>query len=432
MQPWQQTTLNIGLLILLGSGIGVWLGYGLVGFATGALLAHIWLIVQLWQFERWLERKDKTPPRNIGPWGILYQHFAELYKRSRKRKRKLHSVRSQFRQALSALPDAVVIINESDQTEWFNRAAIQLLGLEPNHDFGLPVTQLVRHPRFIEFCEHFADTVIFPSPVRSNTLLQARSVPYGKNQRLLIIADISETQRLDQIRRDFVANASHELRTPLTVMVGYLESLLDDDLPQWASALTAMQQQSDRMMHIIQDLLLLSQLENNSDMPPVKPVNIKALLDNIINEANELGASKHQCIEHRISTEQNLTGVETELRSAFSNLIFNAVHHTRENTLIEVEWYEDETGLHLRVADNGEGIAAQHIPRLTERFYRVDRSRKRCSNTSHGTGLGLAIVKHVLQRHHAVLRINSEVGVGSEFYCDFPKPAPKSITPNPV
>ena len=420
---WLSTFLRICCLLALTSGIGLWLGHPLLGFALGAALALAWQILQLWQLQRWLSRKAKQPPpRSSGAWGGIYWRLAQVYQRSRKRKRKLNRVFVQLQQAMSAMPDAVVIINAEGQIVWFNPAAEQLLGLTRPQDIDVPITQLLRHPRFIEFCSGFAeDTVVhFPSPVNADITLELRGIPYGKKQRLLLAADVSESQRLEQMRRDFVANASHELRTPLTVIVGYLESLLDDDLPaEWRQALGTMQQQSDRMMHIIEDLLLLSRLESDAERPADKPVHIAAMLEGIIHDARTLSADKQHRIEHHIDTEKGLIGAAAELRSAFSNLLFNAVSHTPAGTQISVRWYEDGQGLHLEVADSGDGIPPQHLPRLSERFYRVDRSRKR-SQQSQGTGLGLAIVKHVLQRHGGVLRIHSQVGVGSRFYCDFP------------
>ena len=391
-------------------------------------MALTWQIFQLWQLERWLSHKARRPPPfGSGAWGDIYWRLAQVYQRSRKRKHKLQRVLAQLQQAMSAMPDAVVIVNAEDQIVWFNPASEQLLGLTRSQDIDAPITKLVRHPEFIEFCNGVAENglaenavVYFPSPVNPDITLELRGVPYGKKQRLLLATDVSESKRLEQMRRDFVANASHELRTPLTVIVGYLESLLDDDFPaEWRQALTTMQQQSDRMMHIIEDLLLLSRLESDTEPCAGTPVDIVAMLKAIIADAHSLSGDKQHRIDLSISTEHGLTGVQSELRSAFSNLIFNAISHTPAGTQIHVRWHEDKEGLHLEVADSGEGIPAQHLPRLTERFYRVDRSRKR-SSQSQGTGLGLAIVKHVLQRHGGTLRITSQVGVGSQFFCDFP------------
>jgi two-component system phosphate regulon sensor histidine kinase PhoR len=262
--------------------------------------------------------------------------------------------------------------------------------------------------------------VEFPSPVDDHQLLSARIVPYGKKQRLLLATDISRVRRLEQMRRDFVANVSHELRTPLTVITGYLETLLDSDdaaLDCWRQPLRGMQQQSSRMLHIIEDLLMLTRLESPKERSPRRPVAVPELLADIAEDALALSGEQGHRIEMSVDPQLWLLGCEKELRSAFSNLVFNAVRYTPAEGQIEIRWFADDSGLHLAVKDNGEGIAPQHLPRLTERFYRVNRDRSRGSG---GTGLGLSIVKHVVNHHGGQLRIASELGVGSLFTCDFP------------
>ncbi|HOW63165.1 MAG TPA: phosphate regulon sensor histidine kinase PhoR, partial [Candidatus Contendobacter sp.] len=254
-------------------------------------------------------------------------------------------------------------------------------------------------------------------------LLGARIVPYGKKQRLLLATDISQLRRLEQMRRDFVANVSHELRTPLTVISGYLETLLDSENPAleaWRQPLHRMQEQSRRMLHIIEDLLLLARLEARKEPLPRKPVNVPALLADIADDALALSGDQNHQIEVSADPDLWILGCEKDLRSAFANLAFNAVRYTPAGGRIALRWFADASGAHLTVEDNGEGIAPQHIPRLTERFYRINRDRSRGSG---GTGLGLSIVKHVLNHHGGQLRIASELGVGSVFTCDFPAEA---------
>ena len=423
---WRYTLMRTGGIIAVGTLLGLWLEHALIGFAIGVSAALLEQLARLWQLENWLIQKDKDlPPSTVGSWNLIYRHFERLTRRGRKRKRRLNQVLKQVRKAIAALPDAAIILNEDDQTVWFNQAAQDLLGLHRSKDIGLPITQLLRHPQFVGFLAKHETSAVntaahFPSPVDPAIALEVRIVPYGKKQRLLLAADISELRRLEQMQRDFVANASHELRTPLTVIVGYLESLQDSEPPtNWQQPLRTIQQQSGRMMQIIEDLLLLSRLENESELLNPQPIAVDTMLHEIIEDAKALNVEQSYQIELRLETTASLYGVAEELHSAFANLIFNAVRHTPAGSRILIRWYQDTEGLHLAVADDGPGIPAQHLPRLTERFYRVDRSRQRSDNRR-GTGLGLAIAKHVMQRHDGQLRIESEVDEGSCFYCDFP------------
>jgi two-component system phosphate regulon sensor histidine kinase PhoR len=422
---WRRTLLRLCGLVAVTTGLGLWLGQPLLGFALGVSIGLVGQMMQLGRLENWLLQKDRELPQtNTGSWAVIYRRFDRLTRRGRKRKRKLSQLLKQSQKAIAALPDAAVILDEDGQTVWFNQATTRLLGLKGSRDIGLPITQLLRHPQFVMFLagrETAANALVhFPSPVDSSITLEARIVPYGKKQQLLLAADISELRRLEQMRRDFAANASHELRTPLTVIVGYLESLQDSDPPpHWRQPLQTLQQQSGRMMQIIDDLLLLSRLENDTEAIKPRAVAVGKMLQEISDDARALSAEQNHRIELRLETTTLLNGVREELRSAFANLIFNAVWHTPAGSAILIRWYDDADGLYLAVADDGPGIPAQHLPRLTERFYRVDRGRQRRDNRQ-GTGLGLAIVKHVMQRHGGQLRIDSEIGEGSCFYCDFP------------
>lgn len=388
--------------------------------ALGALAWQLW---QLYRLERWLNGDPVvgSPPANL-LWGGIAAHVIRLRRQSRKRKRKLSRLLRQFQQATAALPDAAVVLGEDDKVVWCNGTAQPLLGLTTRQDIGLPITHLLRQPGFVAFLSHrgHGDSVEFSSPVDEQLLLSARIVPYGKKQRLLLVADITRIRRLEQMRRDFVANVSHELRTPLTVIAGYLETLLDNDdaaLDRWRQPLHGMQQQSSRMLHLIEDLLMLTRLESPKERPPRKPVAVPALLADIVEDALALSGEQGHQIELNVDPRLWMLGCEKELRSAFSNLVFNAVRYTSADGRIEISWWPDAQGLHLEVADHGEGIAPHHLPRLTERFYRVNRDRSRGSG---GTGLGLSIVKHVVNHHGGQLRITSELGVGSVFTCDFP------------
>ncbi len=425
MSPSWWSLLRRQALILLGAAWVGWLAdHPLAALLLAALGCLAWQMWKLRQLDRWLREGRDAGLEPFGGlmWADIGAHVARLRRQSRKRKRKLSRLLKQFQQAAAALPDAAVVLSEDDRMLWCNGAAHTLLGLSPHRDVGLPITHLLRHPGFVAFLSQrrCRDGVEFPAPVDDDVLLSARIVPYGKKQRLLLVADISRIRQLEQIRRDFVANVSHELRTPLTVISGYLETLLDSESPAlaaWRQPLSGMQQQSRRMLHIVEDLLMLARLETQRERSPRKPVAVPALLADIAGDAIALSGEQGHQIEIGADSALWMLGCEKELRSAFSNLAFNAVRHTPAEGRIQIRWFADAGGLHLVVEDNGEGIAPQHIPRLTERFYRVNRDRSRGSG---GTGLGLSIVKHVLNNHGGQLRIASELGVGSVFTCDFP------------
>ncbi|HQC71813.1 MAG TPA: phosphate regulon sensor histidine kinase PhoR [Candidatus Competibacteraceae bacterium] len=405
--------------LLLGALVGQWqLALGLA--ASAALVWQLW---QLYQLERWLNSGSQAmrPSRAGAVWNGVFDHVMRLRRQSRKRKRKLGRLLEQFQQATAALPDAAVLLDDDNRLLWCNAASRRLLGLDMGRDSGRPITHLLRYPGFVAFLgpRREPDSIEFPAPVDDGLLLSARIVPYGKKQRLLLATDVSRVRRLEQMRREFVANVSHELRTPLTVISGYLETLLDSDDPAlevWRQPLRGMQQQAGRMLHIIEDLLMLARLESQRERSPRRPVAVPTLLADIADDAVALSGEQNHCIELQADQGLWLLGCEKELRSAFSNLVFNAVRYTPAEGRIEIRWFADDSGLHLVVADTGEGIAPHHIPRLTERFYRINRDRSRISG---GTGLGLSIVKHVLNNHGGQLHITSEVGVGSVFSCDF-------------
>ena len=282
----------------------------------------------------------------------------------------------------------------------------------------------MRHPRFKEYFEqeNYLEPLEIPSPISDRLRIQLHITRYGNNEHLMLVRDVTRIHQLEQMRKDFVANVSHELRTPLTVIAGYLETLLDnveEVNPRWVRALTQMQQQGVRMQTLLNDLLLLAKLEATDYPSDNQPVAIDSLLQSIKGDAQALSGQRNQRITLDAEPGVRLKGSEAELRSAFSNLVFNAVKYTQDEGQIRIRWWADAQGAHLSVQDSGIGIDAKHLPRLTERFYRVDSSRN--SNTG-GTGLGLAIVKHVLLRHRARLEISSVLGHGSTFTCHFPPP----------
>jgi two-component system phosphate regulon sensor histidine kinase PhoR len=404
-----------------------------VGLATGqlawalALAALVWLLRSyryLHRTLRWMRSaKRSRPPDNATVWDELSQEFNRLSLRSRKRKKKLGKLLSRFRQASAAMPDATVLIGQQGEIDWFNEAAKRMLGLSLQHDVGRRISNLIRDPGFVNYLREgdFSGALEVWSPVDPDMRLSLRMVPFGNKQSLLIARDVTHVVRLEQMRRDFVGNVSHELRTPLTVITGYLEALTDGehvDPEDSQASLLQMKIQAERMRRIVQDLLMLTRLETGDQGPRQdSAVAIPAIASAIEEDARILSGEQG----HRITLEAEaglwLSGNPEELHSALSNVVSNAVRYTPPGGEIVIRWFADEQGAHFQVQDDGIGIEARHIPRLTERFYRVNTDRSRASG---GTGLGLAIVKHVLQRHDARLRVESEPGVGSLFSCDFP------------
>ncbi|MDY3199127.1 MAG: phosphate regulon sensor histidine kinase PhoR, partial [Pseudomonadaceae bacterium] len=297
----------------------------------------------------------------------------------------------------------------------------QLLGLRAP-DSGQHVHNLLRDPRFVEYFEQtdYREPLNIQSPLSITTWLQYDITRYGDGERLILVRDITRLHNLEQMRKDFVANVSHELRTPLTVLVGYLETMLDNAAePQsrWIRPLQQMQHQASRMQSLLNDLLMLSRLETSDVRIEERPVAIDRMLTEIRKDALALSGERRHEITLEITSPATLKGLETELRSAISNLVYNAVKYTQDGGRIHISWSRDDQGARLSVADNGPGIPREHLHRLTERFYRVDSSR---NSTTGGTGLGLAIVKHVMMRHQGSLQISSSPGQGSTFTCVFP------------
>lgn len=425
LSPWPTTIWRLCAVLALGAAVGAEFGAAFAGLfvAMAALLAA--QLLSLYRFERWLrDGCRRRRPEAGGIWGEVYYHLGRRRRRLRAATRELVTVLRKFQEAAEAVPDAAVVLDEDDAVLWCNQAAERLLGLRRPQDTGSRITFLVRHPSFVQFLARhdYQGVCDFPSPAPDGPPLSLRVSRYGGGRRLLIATDVSRLHRLEQMRRDFVANVSHELRTPLTVIGGYLETLLDSDdvcASRWQQPLRRMQQQSARMLHIIEDLLMLAKLETQTERPSLRPVAVPGMLAAIAEDGIALSGEAGHRIKAEVDAELWLLGNEQELRSAFSNLAFNAVRHTPAGSHIVLRWYADERGAHMEVVDDGDGIAPQHLPRLTERFYRVDRGRDREHG---GTGLGLAIVKHVVIRHGGQMRIESRVGVGSTFACDFPAP----------
>ncbi|MCU7852177.1 MAG: phosphate regulon sensor histidine kinase PhoR [Candidatus Thiodiazotropha sp. (ex Monitilora ramsayi)] len=365
-----------------------------------------------------------SPPYPPDIWGLIYKELARHRMRSRKRKRTLNRFASRFRKVATSIPDGLLILSKPGSLEWANPAANQLLNISWPRDEGVPVEQLLHLEGLREYLEapDYQKPLEFPSPVNRAIILSLRVAPFGskKAQRLLVVRNITELYNLNQTRRDFVSNVSHELRTPLTVISGFLENLSDNQMLEFQKRpFLLMLQQAERMNTIINDLLALSRLEMGKAPSSEKPVFVAELLNKIVDQARALADQKGEYdITLDADDELCVVGEESELLSAFSNLIYNAIIHTPTKTKISVNWRRQEKTACFSVSDTGPGIEQHAIPRLTERFYRVDKARSRQSG---GTGLGLAIVKHIIGRHDGELRISSQPGVGSRFDCTFPE-----------
>lgn len=417
---------RLAALVAAGFLIGLWFGYPAPGVAL-ALAVYCYLLIRdSRRLYEWLHQPhDDQPPTVGGSHQQLLGEVEALQRNHRQREERLGQFLKRFQEATYALPDAILILNQDDRIEWANQQAAEYLGIHWPQDTDQRLGNLIRHPQLLAYLKQqglSGDTrgVTLPAPENNNLQIEYRVMPYGDNLRLLVARDVSQIQQINQMRRDFIANASHELRSPLTVIAGYLESM-DGDLESSAADLQPqfkqMRKQAARMQTLIEDLLTLSSLETDSDKRQHESVAVPDMLAAIYKEAIALSGDRKHMIALDVDHELQVNGNYNELYSAFSNLIVNAVQYTPPNGIIRIRWYEDETGAHMKVSDTGEGIAPEHIPRLTERFYRVDKGRSRESG---GTGLGLAIVKHIMQRHRGRLHIDSELGKGSIFRCDFP------------
>jgi len=420
MNFWNKDLLRLAVTILIAAIASSFIGhflYLLLIICIGFILRQAFLLKQL---EGWLRSGAKSNyPSSGGPWEEIYYHIFRLKKADKKRKKKLSLIIEQFRRSTSALPDAIVVIGEHDEISWFNDAAKKILGLKKK-DKGKRLPNLIRAPAFVEFLnKKDPDTVLsIKAPVNEQVTLQLKIVTYDQNAHLLIAHDVTFLKNIERMRKDFVDNISHELRTPLTVLKGYLETLDDlseDHSPLLTHSLQQMHNQTLRMQHLVDDLLLLANLETQKTQNNC--VEINTLLKQICQESSALEQLNNR-IELFIDSDINIFGNDQELRSAFSNLIVNALKYSCEESIVTVQWYQSGDNAILDIIDQGEGIPELEIPKITERFYRANAQRE---HEKHGTGLGLAIVKHALSRHDAQLKISSVVGKGSCFSCVFPK-----------
>jgi two-component system phosphate regulon sensor histidine kinase PhoR len=405
----------LALAVLIGLITGdmeLWLT-----IVLGGILA--WQFVNLFRLQRWLRhRAHEDPPDIGGVWGDVIAIINRLYRRKQFHKRRVMQQFREFRRLSAALPDGVVLLSENREIRWFNRKAAELLGLRRKVDVGLPIANLVRDPEFAAYLQRpGAGQGVVIRVQTGEAWLALFVIPAGP-QFLMLVRDVTREVRLEQMRKDFVANASHELRSPLTVISGYLDELADDEDigAEWREPVTDMRRQALRMREIVEDLIELSRLEASVDEAPMTPVDVPALVERLVREARASGSGTPR-FELDIDYGCVLRGSETELHSIASNLISNAVKYTPVDGTVTIRWGRTGGGATLVVRDTGIGIAAEHLPRLTERFYRVDRARARAKG---GSGLGLSIVKHALQRHGGRLEIESREGHGSTFTAHFP------------
>lgn len=438
MGRWSSEVYRIALVVGPAGIVGYFVGATGWFLALGMAILLGWHLWQLSRFQRWMRLghgAGVAPPAG-GPWADAVYEIRRLRRQNRKRKKKLRGMLNRFKVSTMALPYGTITVTADGGIEWFNRSAGQLLGLNARNDKGRRITSLLRDRRFVAFMTagEFDRPVVVASPLDQAVELSVRCVRVGKKQLLITLQDVTQEHRLDAVRKDFVANVSHELRTPLTVVSGYLEVLSEHPglgaSEQDIHAITQMQAQADRMRRIVEDLLLLSSLES-SGADAHAPVPVPTLLDELEAEVAMMSAGRGHTLVKAVDEGLWVQGDAQELHSAFSNLLSNAIRYSPQGGAVELSWYVDAGRACFAVKDHGIGIALQHLQRLTERFYRVDKGRSRETG---GTGLGLAIVKHVLQRHGATLDIDSEPGVGSTFRCTFP--ASRVITrthpPRPV
>ncbi|MDD9196183.1 phosphate regulon sensor histidine kinase PhoR [Aliivibrio sp. S3MY1] len=405
----------------------------IVGYLFDALWPLLFLasfILLIWhlhnqiKMSRWLhEGRKATPPSASGSWEPIFDETYRLQKRHKKRRKELSTLIRRFRQGAEALPDAVVVFRHEGNIVWCNSLAQSLLGFRWPDDSGHPITNLIRTPDFVQYlmAQQFDMPLDMPSPINTDKTLEIRIVPYSDGEFLMVVRDVTQVKQLEGMRRNFFANVSHELRTPMTVLRGYLEMSEDPEMlvgPMWNRAHGVMTEQLSRMEGLVEQLLTLSKIEAAATSQLEDHVDVPSMLDILEKEAIALSGERNHSIRFDVDPRLKVLGDEDQLRSAISNLVYNAVKHTTDGADIVVEWQVTNLGAKLSVKDGGQGIEPQHIPRLTERFYRVDKARSRDTG---GSGLGLAIVKHALSHHDSQLEIQSQLGKGSIFSFVLPK-----------
>jgi two-component system phosphate regulon sensor histidine kinase PhoR len=418
---WFSATGKILLLVVLFVALGSYYGYPLQAVILLLLVIVGFWLYQMQRVQLWLNEPSQTPPDGYGIWGDLLARIHFHQRKNSEAQASLQSTVKYLQDSFSAMRDGVVMVDEHGAIKWFNRAAEPLLGLRFPDDRGQTLTNLVRAPEFNQYflAREYSTPLQYLSIGKSkNTHLQVGITSFGESERLLFLRDVSSTVRMEEMRRDFVANVSHELRTPLTVISGYLSTFLAnaDDLPEpYLKPLQQMSVQAERMESLVKDLLWLSRIESEESSEEQESVDIRGMLHELRDELKEAYPGSNIVLD--LTTDARIKGNYRQLYSAVSNLVTNAIKYNIEDNPVTISWSGQGESYSLEVRDEGIGIDSIHIPRLSERFYRVDDSR---NSATGGTGLGLAIVKHVAVAHEAQLNIESKLGEGSRFSLVFP------------
>jgi len=422
---WTRTAVILGSAVLIG--LVVWPIFGplwaILTFASGLAAALGFHLRNLQALLVWLRDPLQNPvPIGAGVWEHVFAALYRLVRSFAHQRNRVTAQLARFRSAAQAMPIGVVVLDGEDRISWCNITAERMFDLDVRKDAGQPILNLVRQPAFATYIKSGAyEEPLTLRVARVETLvLSIRIVQYGQDEKLLLSRDITQAEKIETMRRDFVANVSHELKTPLTVVSGFLETFSEGNIrpdePRGRQALEMMRSQTDRMQRLVEDLLMLSTLETSSMPARESQIDVEEMLAGVLDDARALSAGRHQ-IQLHVGEPARLWGDEQEIRSAFANLVSNAIRYTPRGGRITLSWgRRGDEGVFI-VEDTGIGIESRHLPRLTERFYRADTSRSRDTG---GTGLGLAIVKHVLTRHQGRLEIESDLGRGSRFAAVFP------------
>lgn len=416
---WKRLALELVLFCLPALLLGVIIGYLSWLLLVSVLASMAWNFYNQHKLSHWLwVDRSMTPPAGRWNWQPLFYGLYQMQQRNRRRRRELALLIKRFRSGAESLPDAVVITTVEGNIFWCNGLAQHLLGFRWPEDNGQHILNLLRYPQFSHYLQQQAFSHPLTLQLNNEHHVEFRVMPYAEGQLLIVARDVSQMRQLENVRRNFFANVSHELRTPLTVLQGYLEMMSNESLDAalCAKALDTMQEQARRMDGLVTQLLTLSRIEATPNVKMNEWVDIPLMLRVLQREAQSLSGGKH-AMTFRVNEQLKVFGNQEQLRSAVSNLVYNAITHTPAGTNIAVSWQQTPHGAQFQIDDNGPGIAAEHLPRLTERFYRVDPARSRQTG---GSGLGLAIVKHALSHHHARLEIYSELGMGTRFIFTLP------------
>lgn len=422
MSPQQKNEITSLLFIIAASAsVGAVFNEATLFVAVALFIYIFFMLRNIFKLHNWLLNRKKDLPDAQGYWGEIFNELHLIEKKTYKQQKLLSGALSRFKKAAEALPDGVIILSQQNEIEWVNPIASSLVGIRYPKDAGQKINNLIRHPDFQRYLNKnkFNKSITIPTPDNFDNILTIQIIPFGYKQKMIFCRDITHIHKLEEMRTNFVSNVSHEMRSPLTVLTGYLEMFSDKvpkDEESFKLGINNMYQQAMRMQRLVTDLLALSKMET-APIEHTKTVDISTLLITLKENSEVLGQEK----EHRITLEAdktlNLRGNIDELHSLFANLINNAVRYTQDKGEINIRWKKSGDEAVFTVTDNGPGIAAQHIPHLTERFYRADIDRSRESG---GTGLGLAIVKYAIERHDGRLAISSKLGTGSTFSCYFP------------